>query len=161
MGKSLIRNEIFKLIIETNRLSQAAITTPTILRGVGIVDMRTPPLVTMIIVNAVEMILEIVLMIVKEIERVITTEKEKKRVHLLTNLTGKEIAREIKTMTSMKKTIKALTSMIKNGQKKKDLITKITWENLRVFAKTNAMSCTKNLIRVVTKLSANGITKVQ
>lgn len=157
----MIRNEIFKLIIETNRLYQAAITTPTILRGVVIVDMRTPPLATTIIVNAVEMILVIVLMIVKKIERVTTTEKEKRKVLLLTNLTGKEIAREIKTTTSMKKIIQALTSMITNGQTKNDLITRIIWGNLRVVARTNAMSCTKNLIRVGTKLIANGITKVQ
>lgn len=68
----MIRNEIFKLIIETNRLSQASIITLAIRRDVTIVKMRILLLVAMIIVNVVEITLASTLMTVKEIERVTT-----------------------------------------------------------------------------------------
>ena len=155
------RNEIFKLIIETNRLYQAAIIALTIRRDVMIVDMRIPLLVTMIIVNAVEIPLERKMMIVKEIERVATIKRETKRVRPTTNLTGNEIAQETDTKTSIPKTIKVRKNRITNGQTKNELIIKIITVNLAVVTKTNAKSCIGDLIRVDTRRSASGTTKVQ
>jgi len=161
VGKSLIRNEIFKLIIETNRLSQAAIIALTIRRDVMIVDMRIPLLVTMIIVNAVEIPLESTMMIVKEIERVATIKRETKRVRQTTNLTGNEIAQETDTTTSIPKTIKVRKNKITNGQTKNELIIKIITANLAVVTKKNAKNCIGNLIRADTRRSASGTTKVR
>ena len=122
----MIRNEIFKLIIETNRLSQATIITLTIRRDVVSADMKSPLLVIMIIVNEVEITLASTLMIVKEIERVATRKKETKRFQLTTNLTENEITQEKDTMTSMQKTIKVRKNKITNGQTKNELIIKIS-----------------------------------
>lgn len=157
----MIRNEIFKLIIETNRLSQASIITLAIRRDVTIVKMRILLLVAMIIVNVVEITLASTLMTVKEIERVTTIIRETKRVPSTTNLTENEIAQETDTTTRMPKTIKVMKNKITSDQTKNELIIKTITKNLAAITKTSEKSCTENLIQADTRRTANGTTKVR
>lgn len=157
----MIRNEIFKLIIETNRLSQASIITLAIRRDVTIVKMRILLLVAMIIVNVVEITLASTLMTVKEIERVTTIIRETKRVPSTTNLTENEIAQETDTTTRMPKTIKVMKNKITSDQTKNELIIKTITKNLAAITRTSEKSCTENLIQADTRRTANGTTKVR
>lgn len=157
----MIRNEIFKLIIETNRLSQASIITLAIRRDVTIVKMRILLLVAMIIVNVVEITLASTLMTVKEIERVTTIIRETKRVPPTTNLTENEIAQETDTTTRMPKTIKVMRNKITSDQTKNELIIKTITKNLAAITRTSEKSCTENLIQADTRRTANGTTKVR